>query len=1138
MGFRDSLKIQQQATLLFTDREEPRAAFWKQYNQAHWQLQEGGENPMVLTYYGVGGIGKSSLLKQLIVEMEAKPRPPKYIYFDFTNAQDSYTVMKCLRNKLVREQGFDFRLFDAGCYLYANLVGDKENAPEVKQLKERYKSVEVAMMILGEIPGLSLVSKVFSYADKANAMIQTHRLNHQAEMQGRGSDNPADMLTQLRLLFSMDFSRQMQNAEEPLVILLDTYEKLHNDQWLHSTSLHPDCKNSDEPFCEGIIPNIPHTLWVIAGREKLKWEEYDSAWSDVLSQHILGDLSQTDSDYYLKNAGVEPERLRGQLHNLTHGTPVYLALCVKQYYTYLSNNITPTIEDFGSTPKELVERFALYMDDNQKIVVYILSCLQTWDDELLLSFAPRALPSYNPETYDKRIKHLSFIIESDDNRYNIHQTVGEVLLQDCPKVIRRQIVQTMIEFFSEQLSDLPLGSNDFIRALTYLLRAGLLLQESREDLRVFFKEDLQPHINRLENSGYWTAAEDILDKLEAICCENRLDGLYAQWLKEKAWLIYKQGNFFDLITAYSFAGQAVVLHTILFGPDHLDTLQAMQTMSAILFWKNDLQAAYDVDIEVYVQYTTLLGEYHRRTLNAERNLIQLLMARKNYAYAVPRAQELLEKRQKHLPPEDLSIPHSLTDLARVYSMTGRTEDALALYRQSVDHLLKYHGEQSEDTDRAKMALADMLRSSRNFEEATALYQQILEFRQKRFGNMHPYTITVMQSFADILEQQKRYDQALPLRQQLVEIEHRLPYSLRNICHLHGAKGQLSRTLIALGRKEEARKVDSRDKFPRFGLRRIESYKLGSPELNRYKQKEKEGDQTFRILKPSLIKSFPLPISWSIHGNLHFYSESLFCVRKEHGEDYPDTFDCYCELVLQLHLNGFYAMAQDFARYLLQRYPLNNEQCPVSEETIAFLRVLSGNEDLLQRQKLLFQYCQTHYGASSSIAYDAARHLTETLTERDAYSDIIALLEPFLQQLLQVLQEKTLPVPPPDCFSTIYKKLIISYQETEQFDKSWLLKEEFWEFCKKAYGEDSTEALSVMCDLIDDYRDFGQPEKAQQLKAEFDAKERPLLRIETARRTVDVEILSDPNRTPLTYSSPRFSSPVVNRTDSPKKSQSE
>lgn len=73
----------------------------------------------------------------------------------------------------------------------------------------------------------------------------------------------------------------------------------------------------------------------------------------------------------------------------------------------------------------------------------------------------------------------------------------------------------------------------------------------------------------------------------------------------------------------------------------------------------------------------------------------------------------------------------------------------------------------------------------------------------------------------------------------------------------------------------------------------------------------------------------------------------------------------------------------------------------------------------------------------------------------------------------------------------------------------------------------------MCDLIDDYRDFGQPEKAQQLKAEFDTKQPPQLYIETARRTVDVEILSDPNRAPLTYSPPRFSLPVVNRTDSPK-----
>ena len=47
-----------QANKIFTDREEPRASFWKNYERCKNNMNGDGEI-RVLTYYGIGGIGKT-----------------------------------------------------------------------------------------------------------------------------------------------------------------------------------------------------------------------------------------------------------------------------------------------------------------------------------------------------------------------------------------------------------------------------------------------------------------------------------------------------------------------------------------------------------------------------------------------------------------------------------------------------------------------------------------------------------------------------------------------------------------------------------------------------------------------------------------------------------------------------------------------------------------------------------------------------------------------------------------------------------------------------------------------------------------------------------------------------------------------
>ena len=64
---------------IFTDRDEPRRAFWTVYDR----VKADPGSVEAISYYGVGGIGKSSLLLQLMREINDRAPESPNIYYSF-----------------------------------------------------------------------------------------------------------------------------------------------------------------------------------------------------------------------------------------------------------------------------------------------------------------------------------------------------------------------------------------------------------------------------------------------------------------------------------------------------------------------------------------------------------------------------------------------------------------------------------------------------------------------------------------------------------------------------------------------------------------------------------------------------------------------------------------------------------------------------------------------------------------------------------------------------------------------------------------------------------------------------------------------------------------------------------------------
>ena len=115
---------------IFIDRDDLRADF---KNQCQNFLADGSK---IIQYYGVAGMGKTVLLKNLMASLK-QGNLIDYAYHDFDAGNDMRVVLKKLARRFSKI-GFEFPLFEMGCYLYEVNIGENVYPPKRKSFLEEY----------------------------------------------------------------------------------------------------------------------------------------------------------------------------------------------------------------------------------------------------------------------------------------------------------------------------------------------------------------------------------------------------------------------------------------------------------------------------------------------------------------------------------------------------------------------------------------------------------------------------------------------------------------------------------------------------------------------------------------------------------------------------------------------------------------------------------------------------------------------------------------------------------------------------------------------------------------------------------------------------------------------------------------
>jgi tetratricopeptide (TPR) repeat protein len=445
----------------FTDRTEALAAF-----QAHLDAPEGQPLP-VLQFYGVGGIGKSLLLRKLQHDLAEKQPALPVAAVDFRNERDRdrLRALTLLRVALGR-YGLQFPEFD----LVRAVLDAAEGGQEVElvSISPWYQAAFSALQLVPLASRLGTVEAALRHAMAGlrarNSTFEEwlRRLGGTEEVLRLRRLDRSQLLDRLLRAFAAELTESASvrpGKATRAVLLMDTYEALWTGR---QGPTSPQGALVDDWIRDLYCYLRPggRVLLVLAGRDRLAWADpqVDPDWASLneaelrshLETHLIGGLSTEDTQRYLSRCGVghspedgDPSGLQGAIVDCCSGgdpagrgcLPLYVGLCANIVLNERSpegRGADPPAEWFHGIPndqvaRQLANRFLTSLgDDATSNLVKALSFAR-WLDVALVKDRLQVGPDAAAATF-KRLTGFSFCDAAQDGRFRLHPTMRAALV--------------------------------------------------------------------------------------------------------------------------------------------------------------------------------------------------------------------------------------------------------------------------------------------------------------------------------------------------------------------------------------------------------------------------------------------------------------------------------------------------------------------------------------------------------------------------------------------------------------------------------------------------------------------------------------------------------------------------------------
>lgn len=271
---RQTDRILQSSRKIFCDRTEARAAFHALVKKAK---KEKYESWYILYYSGIGGAGKSTLIRKLQEETkkryiktrtERKNRFIVSVNYAFSSP-DEITTLCLIRKQLHEQSGMRFPAFDQAIRRYAVLTNIDLTEEKEQGIADKHPIIKHVFDIAGHIPVIGSVTGPLLSAVTAGQNIMND-INDGIESRQSQKDvrSLPEVLKALTSALNKDISQYCEKHKATEIYLfLDTYERLSNAAKVSGSSIQTIGWLWGE---NGLLSTMPNTVTVIAGRNHIR----------------------------------------------------------------------------------------------------------------------------------------------------------------------------------------------------------------------------------------------------------------------------------------------------------------------------------------------------------------------------------------------------------------------------------------------------------------------------------------------------------------------------------------------------------------------------------------------------------------------------------------------------------------------------------------------------------------------------------------------------------------------------------------------------------------------------------------------------------------------------------------------------
>jgi tetratricopeptide (TPR) repeat protein len=815
MPFTPSHKRRFKANKVFTDRERPVTLFLRAFDPP-----PAPDAYRALVFYGVGGEGKTALARHLLglLEREYAGRAGwAAVNFEDAALRRPAEALLSIRLQLRRTAGLSFPAFDTA---FAHWFGKTYPGADIRQrhpelfrqaseevgdalgygfdvLKEMSKVLEDA---LGEVPGLGLVWK---YGNRFHARFREWWERRGREvLRGIEGLQPDQLQDRLPAFLGADIADAIaaMPRRQPLAIIGDTMEAFHrgeaqkgggfnfrNDRWLRD-----------------LVKETPGILFVLLGRDRLRWAEVEPEWAEVLDQHRLGALSPEDAERYLLGVPVEEAEIRARMAEGAKGLPFYLDLQVDLYESLRNQGRAPEPAQFGGSEPEILNRFLDHLGGTAARALAVLAHCRRFDEALWLHLGQEFMGGLPPFAFGE-LREFSFVEELEGGWLGLHALMREALCARTAEgepVLHERVHRCLFAWYDHRCRPAD------VRSVTPA--HGLALEDATFHRAIFERETFGdwarergvPFAEAARNGIVGKLWETALEIEEATLPQD--DPKIARTLSNLGAILIRKG---DLEGALSLQERALASLKGALGPDHPEFARALANLGVIYNRKGDTEAAL-VRLEQALRLKKrTLGSDHPEVGRTLSNLANVFRGKGDLNAALVHQKQACEMLECALGPDHPDVASSLNSLGIILWLKGDLNTALVRLERALAIMERTFGPDHPDLAVTLTNLGSVLRAIGDPETAVARYERALAIQERALGPDHPDVAaalmglgTVLYDRGDLEAASARYERALVIKERAFGPDHpEVAITLGSLGNVLQENGELDAALAHQGR---------------------------------------------------------------------------------------------------------------------------------------------------------------------------------------------------------------------------------------------------------------------------------------------------------------------------------------------------